>query len=132
MTGSALALHLDNEFAIIQPVDAATLLREARIAAGLSQRELAARAGIPQPAIARIESGASSPRVDTLARLLAACDRQVAHVRRSSAIDPQDWAQVQDNLRRTPTERLRNLEAAARAVAELRRAAHRAGMRSQP
>lgn len=113
-------------------MDAAALLREARAGAGLTQRELASRSGMPQPAIARIESGASSPRVATLDRLLAACDRQVAHVPRRSAIDPQDWAQVQDNLRRTPAERLRNLEVAARAVTELRGAAHRAGMRSQP
>ena len=113
-------------------MDAAVMLREARTAAGLTQRELAARAGVPQPAIARIESGASSPRVDTLARLLAACDRQVAHVRRRSTVDPQDWAQVQDNLRRTPDQRLRNLEVAARAMTELREAAHRSGIRTQP
>jgi transcriptional regulator with XRE-family HTH domain len=48
-------------------------LREARKHAGVSQRELASIIGIPQPAIARIESGAVVPRVDTLDRLLAGC-----------------------------------------------------------
>jgi transcriptional regulator with XRE-family HTH domain len=49
------------------------LLSYARRSAGLSQRELAERSGIPQPAIARIESGRSTPRFDTLATLLRAC-----------------------------------------------------------
>jgi len=38
----------------------------------MSQRALAQAAGVPQPAIARIETGRVSPRVDTLARLLTA------------------------------------------------------------
>lgn len=113
-------------------MDAAALLREARAGAGLTQRELANRAGVPQPAIARIESGGVSPRVDTLDRLLAECGRQVAHAPRRFAVDPQDWAQAQDNLRRTPAQRLRNLERAARAVSALRDSAWRAGMRSRP
>ena len=39
----------------------------------MTQRELAARIGVPQSAIARIESGVVTPRVDTLDRLLAGC-----------------------------------------------------------
>ncbi len=38
----------------------------------MSQSELAARAGTSQPAVSRYESGASSPSVKTLERLLAA------------------------------------------------------------
>ncbi len=45
----------------------------ARRSAGLTQRELATRAGVPQPTIARIESGRQMPRADTLDRLLKAC-----------------------------------------------------------
>src|SRR5262245_60667012 len=52
---------------------ARALLRYARRSAGLSQRELAIRAGVPQPAIARIETGRTVPRVDTLESLLKAC-----------------------------------------------------------
>ena len=38
---------------------------------GISQRELGKLTGIKQPVIARIESGQSSPRIDTLGKLLA-------------------------------------------------------------
>jgi transcriptional regulator with XRE-family HTH domain len=53
-------------------IDAGTLLRTARLRAGLSQRELARRAGTAQSVIARIESGATSPSWDTLSRLVDA------------------------------------------------------------
>jgi predicted nucleotidyltransferase/DNA-binding XRE family transcriptional regulator len=52
-------------------MDAATLIRTTRESAGLSQGALAARAGTSQPAVSRYESGASSPSVETLDRLLA-------------------------------------------------------------
>src|SRR5665648_777893 len=52
-------------------MDVATLIRTSREAAGLSQDALAARAGTSQPAVSRYESGASSPSVETLDRLLA-------------------------------------------------------------
>jgi transcriptional regulator with XRE-family HTH domain len=54
-------------------MDAARVLRQARRRAGLSQRQLASKVGVPQSQIARIESGAVVPRVDTLDRLLEAC-----------------------------------------------------------
>lgn len=53
-------------------MDTATLIRSTREAAGLSQSALAERAGTSQPAVSRYESGASSPSVETLQRLLAA------------------------------------------------------------
>jgi transcriptional regulator with XRE-family HTH domain len=52
--------------------DPASVLREARHRAGLTQRELAARAGTAQSAVARIEQGQTDPSTATLARLLAA------------------------------------------------------------
>lgn len=55
-------------------MDAGRCLRYCRRRAGLTQRELALRARVAQPAIARIESGRVIPRVDTLTRLLSACD----------------------------------------------------------
>ena len=48
------------------------LLREARGRAGLTQRELAQRAGTSQSVVARIEQGRSDPSSSTLLRLLAA------------------------------------------------------------
>src|SRR5688572_16224811 len=54
-------------------MSAATYVNQARRAAGLSQRELSRRSGVPQAAIARIERGLQVPRADTLERLLKAC-----------------------------------------------------------
>src|SRR5262245_1514612 len=47
-------------------------LKRARRAARLTQRELAARSGVSQAAIARIEKGSTSPRFDTFSQILAA------------------------------------------------------------
>ncbi len=49
------------------------LLKEARDRAGLTQRELARRAGTSQAMVARIERGQQSPSVATLERLVRAC-----------------------------------------------------------
>jgi transcriptional regulator with XRE-family HTH domain len=49
-------------------------LAEQRVTRGLSQKELAALCGTSQPAIARLESGAQAPRVDTLRRIAHALD----------------------------------------------------------
>jgi len=51
-------------------VAASNLIREARRAKGLSQRNVAQRAGISQPAIANIERSIHDPGVATLDRLL--------------------------------------------------------------
>src|SRR3989442_15112230 len=56
---------------------AAELLRQARTRAGLSQRELAHRAGTAQSVIARIEKGQTSPTWETLDRLRAALDLEL-------------------------------------------------------
>src|SRR5687767_10703258 len=48
-------------------------IRHARLRAGLTQQELARRARISQPALARIEKGRAVPRWDTVVRLLAEC-----------------------------------------------------------
>jgi transcriptional regulator with XRE-family HTH domain len=53
-------------------VQTGEMLRTARRRAGLTQRALAERTGIPQPSIARIEAGETRPRIDTLERLLGA------------------------------------------------------------
>ena len=55
----------------------ATLIRRARADSGLTQAELANRAGTSQPAVARYESGAGVPTIPTLERLLAACGRSL-------------------------------------------------------
>jgi transcriptional regulator with XRE-family HTH domain len=49
------------------------LIREARARAGLTQAELAGRAGTSQSAIARYERARSMPDIDTLYRIVKAC-----------------------------------------------------------
>ena len=49
----------------------------------LSQRALARAAGVPQPTVARIESGAVVPRMDSLVRLLRACGKVLVLVERA-------------------------------------------------
>jgi transcriptional regulator with XRE-family HTH domain len=53
--------------------DAGSYLAQARRLADLSQRELAARAGMPQSTIAAFESGARRPTVQAMDGLLRAC-----------------------------------------------------------
>jgi transcriptional regulator with XRE-family HTH domain len=52
---------------------AGRMVCDARHRANLTQRQLSAKAGIPQETIARIERGRVDPRVGTLDRLLEAC-----------------------------------------------------------
>lgn len=98
------------------------LLRDARARARLTQRELARRAGVAQPTIARIEAGVADPRVRTLERLLAACGHSLqATVRPGAGVDR---SQLRILLRLSPRQRLdllrddvaglRRLEAVAR------------------
>jgi predicted transcriptional regulator len=96
-------------------MDAARMLRHARRRAGLSQRALAIRAGVPQPAIARIETGAVSPRVSTLQGLLVAAGHTLEVATRSGA--GVDRTLIHAALARTPEDRIR---AAAAAQANLR------------
>ncbi|MEZ5283081.1 MAG: helix-turn-helix transcriptional regulator [Acidimicrobiales bacterium] len=54
-------------------MDAASLIREARLGSGLTLRELAAAAATSHSTIAAYESGRKSPNVATLDRILRAC-----------------------------------------------------------
>ncbi len=58
-------------------VKVTTLIRGARQAAGITQLELANRAGTAQPAVAAYESGGRTPNLATLERLLGACEHDV-------------------------------------------------------
>ncbi|MFP5218358.1 MAG: helix-turn-helix domain-containing protein [Actinomycetes bacterium] len=58
-------------------MDLGAALRRARDEAGLSQRELAERAGVTASTISRYESGAQLPSTALLDRLLAVCGRDL-------------------------------------------------------
>ena len=85
-------------------MDTALTLRRARRAAGFSQRELARRAGVAQPAVARIEAGGVVPRVDTLEKLLRACGHNLQVAKRAGT--GVDRSVIRQLLRLTPRERL--------------------------
>ena len=100
------------------------LIREARRSAGLTQASLAARLGTTQSAIARLEHDATSPRVETLQRALAACGRELelsAPPRKSSI----DETLVAGMLRMPPGERIKSFERSYANVREFALAAAR-------
>ena len=78
-------------------------LVKARNQTGMSQRQLAERAHLPQSTIARIESGAVSPRVDTFERLLSLCGYRLALSRLGEGVDR---TMMRELLKLTPDERL--------------------------
>lgn len=83
----------------------------------MTQRSLAARAGVPQSTIGRIETGAIEPRIDTLLRLLYASGHDLElSVRLGEGIDR---AQIRERLALTPRQRIEDLTAAAAAVRRL-------------
>jgi transcriptional regulator with XRE-family HTH domain len=82
----------------------ASVIARARRRAGYTQRELAARAGLAQPALARLEAGRVIPRVDTLERILRACGRELETARRPGI--GVDRSAIRAMLRLSPEERL--------------------------
>ena len=52
-------------------------VRERRLALGLSQTEVAARAGMTQPALSRLEAGGSVPTIPVLERIALALDAEL-------------------------------------------------------
>lgn len=102
------------------------MLYSARRAAGLTQRALANRAGVPQSTVARIEGGDIDPRASTLDRLLHACGYELTVQRASVDEHGIDRTLIRSQLARTPTERLQSVvngQRLADAVVEGRRRA---------
>ena len=100
------------------------LVREARKRAGLTQRALADRAGTTQSGIARLEAGRTPPTLEAVERLLRLCGFQL--VVELAPYDDSDVVQAEARLRQSVDERIAEMEAGLRAVAEVR-AAMRAG-----
>jgi transcriptional regulator with XRE-family HTH domain len=90
-----------------------TIVRDARIAAGFSQRALAERAGTSQSAVARYESGAATPSWETLQRLVSACGQRL-RLSTETVADTHDIELAAQLLELTPLQRLRALPRYAR------------------
>lgn len=106
-------------------VSASKLLREARVRAGLTQRDLAIRAGLSQPAISRLERGDRSLTVETLERLLLLMGERL-ELRTSTLSRRYDQAHLAAEARLTPGERLERAFAWTRFNDELLRAGRKA------
>src|SRR5689334_16555272 len=100
---------------------AANLLQVARWHAGLSQAEVAQRAGTSQQTLMRYETGRTQPTLPTLARLLAACGMGLdpALVPQADFDDPAiEWLLDQPPLERLPRAHRQSVEALVPALAE--------------
>ena len=119
------------------------LIPEARERAGLTQADVARRAGTSQPAIARYEAGQARPRLETAQRCVEACGfelrielEQTGSQRRAAAetkwrclpvrvgveqTGSQRRAAAEAALARSVEDRLRTNDAFTRFAAELRR-----------
>lgn len=87
------------------PSTAAALLQLARLKAGITQRELAERAGVPATMISAYERDRRQPTVETLLRLLRAAGFDLRM--RLEPYDPHDEVLASLETARTPRERAR-------------------------
>jgi len=93
-----------------EELTAGALLRQARQRAGLSQVELASRAGVTQSVISAYESGHRQPSLPTLAALVGAADHElVTNVRRQ----PRRMSRLSGPVGRRVRRRRHDLVAAA-------------------
>lgn len=80
----------------------------------MSQRKLAAAAGVPQATVGRIEAGMVSPRADTLVALLRATGHELDVAPRLG--DGVDRSLIRDRLKLSREERIRLAVEEARAM----------------
>lgn len=99
-----------------------SIVRQARLAAGLTQAELAERIGTTQSAVARLESPDANPRVATLLHAVEATGHALDVTVRSDR-PAVDETMIAANLRLDPAARLRGFAAAYDSVAKLARRA---------
>jgi len=103
---------------------AAKTLRDARLRAGLTQAEVAARLGSAQSAVAQLERTGSNPTVETLGRALNATGHELS-------LDAKPWRPsvdetlIAEKLRMSPADRIADFEAAYGGARELALAARR-------
>ena len=101
------------------------LVSEARKRARLTQAELAERAGTTQSAIARLESGRTSPSLEQVERLMRLCGFQL--IVELAPYDDSDIVQAEALLKADIGDRLDRLDATIQFANELREAYERAG-----
>jgi transcriptional regulator with XRE-family HTH domain len=102
--------------------EAAKLVRDARVQAGMTQRALARRARTAQSVVARIELNETSPSWTTLTRILAAAGFRVSPgLVRIPKLDRSELDDIPRILRLTPEERLLEVARVSRFISAARR-----------
>jgi transcriptional regulator with XRE-family HTH domain len=99
---------------------AGATIREARLAQGMTQAELARRMGITQPSVARIEAAGDHVTMATLKRAAAAMDRSITIHLGAPPDSGIDETLLHALIKLEPLERLRRFEsvyASAREIA---------------
>lgn len=102
-----------------------SLVRDVRLAEGLTQAQLARRLGITQPSVARMEAAGDAITLATLRRALNAMGRALV----VQAVEQQpsyDETLLIENLKLTPAERLRRFSSLYAGAQQLRAAGARA------
>jgi transcriptional regulator with XRE-family HTH domain len=108
---------------------AATMIREARALAGLTQAQLAARLGVSQSAIAKLQGDGSNPTVETLDRTLRATGHRLQMIAPAWS-DGVDESLLRQALTRTPAERIKSAERMHKDMRRLQAAAARSRERA--
>ena len=107
------------------------LLRDARRKADLTQAELAARLGVTQAAVARLERRGANPTLRTLDRAMQAMGHQL-ELRSTSRPSSVDETLVASYLRLSPAERLQAFQSSHASVQRLRDVARESGIGNAP
>jgi transcriptional regulator with XRE-family HTH domain len=97
-----------------------SIVRETRRRSGLTQVQLAERAGLPKSTVGRIESGARTPSTERVERLVRAAGLSVSIC--LSERDPGTDSMFERTLRRSPPECLSDATRVTRFVLRGRRA----------
>jgi predicted transcriptional regulator len=111
---------------MLQSMSPSVLIREARRKAGLTQTELAERAGVTQPVIARLERGGGNPTFETLERVLHAAGHRLELRAVEQGLVTVDETLIRQQLALSPADRIRALHAQAALMQRLVKAGERA------
>lgn len=106
-------------------MDVGLIIRSARISRGVTQQDLAERAGTTQTAISRLENNGTSPTIETLSRVLLCLGLQA-----TITVEPipswTDDADLAAAAQRSPDQRIDHAVASMRSMTGLLGAARRA------
>ena len=98
---------------------AAALLFDARHRAGLTQAQLAERAGVDRPSVSRYETGRQDPSLTMLARLINACGMELRL--RADILTDDNRIQYERDVAVGSAQAVRNAERARREVVSIRK-----------